>query len=107
MTSDTRKYVLVTTVSTFRQRYCIPMDQLQDLNSDMPVDPEWALDCVTCDEAEEFSQLHLGEQIVDHAVITEDEMLALFDKDNDYLTSWTREQKIEYVRSWKRQDMSL
>lgn len=102
MDANKTKYVLVTAVSTFRQRYCIPMDQLQELNTDMPVDPEWALDCVTCDEAEEFSQLHLGEQIVDYVVIDEDKMLTQFDRDNDYLAGWTKEQKIEYVRSWKR-----
>jgi len=81
------------------------MDQLQELNTDMPVDPEWALDCVTCDEAEEFSQLHLGEQIVDYAVVSEKEMLELFDKDNSYLSYWTKEQKLEHIGRWKREDL--
>jgi hypothetical protein len=103
--TDKTKYVLVTTVSTFRQRYCIPMDQLQALNTEMPVDPEWALDCVTCDEAEEFSQLHLGEQIVDYMVIDEDKMLTQFDRDNEYLSGWTKEQKLDYVRKWKRDEL--
>jgi hypothetical protein len=52
-------------------------------------------------EAEEFSQLHLGEMIVDSEIVTEEGMLAQFDKDNDYLTSWTTEQKINYIRDWK------
>ena len=52
-------------------------------------------------EIEEFSQDHLGEQIVDYDVLTEEEILAQFDKDNDYLTSWTTEQKINYIRDWK------
>jgi hypothetical protein len=105
MTPGKTKYVIVTAISTFRQRYCIPMDQLQELNTDMPVDPEWALDCVTCDEAEEFSQQHLGEQIVDHIVVSEKEMLELFDKDNSYLADWTKKQKLEHIGRWKREDL--
>lgn len=105
MKTDNPKYVIVTAISTFRQKYCIPMDQLQELNPDMPVDPEWALDCVTCDEAEEFSQLHLGEQIVDYVVVNEDKMLKQFDKDNDYLSSWTKDEKVKFVRKWKRVDI--
>ena len=95
------KYVLVTAISTHRMRYAIPMDELQKLNEEQPVDPKWALDCVTMQEIEEFSQEHLGEQIVDYDVLTEEEILAQFDKDNDYLTSWTTEQKINYIRDWK------
>ena len=34
-----KQYVIVTAVSTFRQRYCIPMDELQAENTDMTVDP--------------------------------------------------------------------
>ena len=99
--NDKPMYVVVTTVSTFRQRYCIPLDALQEMNPDEVVSLEWALDSVTCDEVEEFSQLHLGEQIVDHGLISEDEMLALFDKDNGYLSDWTKEEKLNHVRNWK------
>lgn len=95
------KYVLVTAISTHRIRYAIPMDELQKLNEKQPVNPKWALDCVTMQEIEEFSQEHLGEQIVDFDVLTEEEILARFDKDNDYLTSWTAEKKINYIRDWK------
>jgi hypothetical protein len=95
------KYVLVTAISTHRMRYAIPMDELQKLNEEQPVDPLWALDCVTMEEIDEFSQQHLGEQIVDYDVLTEEEILAQFDKDNDYLTSWTTEKKINYIRDWK------
>lgn len=64
-----------------------------------------ALDCVTCDEAEEFSQLHLGEQIVDYVVMEEGQMLTQFDRDNDYLARWTKEEKIDYVRNWMRREL--
>lgn len=98
------KYVIVTAISSHRMRYVIPVDELQKLNTDVPVEgheEEWAMDCVTCNEVNDFSQVHLGEQIVDAVVVDEDAMLAQFDKDNDYLAGWTKEKKIEYVRKWK------
>lgn len=101
------KYVIVTAISTFRQRYCIPVSQLVKMNTDIPVEGheiEWAEDCVTMEEAKEFSQLHLGETIVDSEIVTQEEMLVMFDKDNDYLRGWTVDQKIEYVNKWKFED---
>lgn len=98
------KYVIVTAISSHRMRYVIPVDELQKLNTDVPVEgieAEWAMDCVTCNEVNDFSQVHLGEQIVDAVVVDEDAMLAQFDKDNDYLKGWTKEKKVEYVRNWK------
>jgi hypothetical protein len=95
------EYVVVTTISTFRERYVIPMDELQKLNPDQPVDPSWALDCVTCQEIKEFSQRHVGEQIIDAQVVKEKEILQFFDADNDYLAEWSEEQKLEWIRDWK------
>lgn len=96
------KYVIVTAVSTFRMRYCIPVSELQKMNPDVPVEPErWAEDSVTMEEAEEFSQLHLGESIIDSMVVDEETMLSLFDKDNGYLSGWSKEKKIDFVRDWK------
>jgi hypothetical protein len=80
------------------------VDELQELNIEVPVEGremEWAEDCVTCNEVEEFSQKHIGETIIDSEILTEEQMLEKFDADNDYLTGWTREKKIEYVRNWK------
>ena len=98
------KYVIVTAISSYRMRYCIPVDELQKLNTDVPIEGheiEWADDCVTAEEVDEFSQMHIGEQIIDAVVIDEDAMLEQFDKDNDYLADWTKEKKIQYVRNWK------
>lgn len=93
------EYVVVTTISTFRHRYVMHRDDLQALNTESEVNPvEWAKDTVTCEECEEFSQLHLGEEIVDAHEMSEAEMLQLFDRDNDYLKNWTEEHKIEWVR---------
>jgi hypothetical protein len=97
-----RQYVVVTTTSTHRMRYVVPMDELQALNPEQPVDPKWALDNVTCEEVEEFSQDWMGEQIVDYDVIDQEQMLRLFDRDNPYLSQWTEEQKLNYVRKWQK-----
>lgn len=99
------KYVIVTAISQFRQRYAIPVDELKKLNLEVqPTDEElheWAHDCVTCEDVKEFSQHHLGETIIDSVLIDEDQMLEQFDRDNSYLRSWDREYKIEWVRDWK------
>jgi len=94
-----KDYVVVTTISSHRVRYVMHRDDLQKLNPDLPVDSvEWANDTVSSEECDEFSQKHMCETIVDTVEMTEDDMLDLFDKDNDYLSEWTKDQKIELVR---------
>lgn len=84
--------VLVECISTFRMRYVVEVPKGKD---------EWALDTVTMHEANELSQEHLGETIVSHRVISEDEYFKVFNKDNDYLKSWTDEQKKEFITRWR------
>lgn len=100
-----KEYVLVTAISHFRMRYCIPVDELRKENADASDKDfnavEWANDCVSMQECEEFSQAHISEDIVDTRVVSEDEMLRQFDEDNTYLSGWTREKKIESVHRWK------
>lgn len=95
-------YVVVTTVQTFRHRYVMHKDDLSKLNTDVePTDKDlvdWALDTVTCEECQEFSQEWMGEQIMDTYECTEDEMLTFFDRDNGFLKYWSKEQKIDWVR---------
>lgn len=98
------KYIIVTAISSYRMRYAIPVDELQLLNPRVPIDGhegEWACDCVTCEEVEEFSQKWLGETIVDSYEMTEEEILQQFDLDNDYLKDWPKEQKLKHIRNWK------
>lgn len=92
-----KKYARVTTVSTFHHTYVVPMDQLQSFNEDAEASVEWLADEVVMERVEEFSQKHLGEEIIDCDTIDEDEMLKLFDKQNEYLKSWSKEKKIEWV----------
>jgi len=87
--------VLVECISQFRQRYMVEVPKGK---------AEWALDTVTMEQADEFSQEHLGETIVSHRVVSKEEMLALCDKDNDYCKSWNDEHKMKtFVTSWDKQ----
>jgi len=79
-------WVLVEAVSMFRMRYMVETPDSH---------PEYALDTVVCQEAQEFSQEHLGETIVSHRVVSQEQALSLCDVDNDYCSSWTEEQKMK------------
>lgn len=87
MTEDVKEteWVLVDCVSTFRMRYMV---EVPKGNSD------WALDTVTLREAKEFSQEWIGEQIVSHRVVSEEEALAICDVDNNYCKVWDDSKKI-------------
>lgn len=98
------QWVLVDTVSTFRERYMIEVPVGIDNYGKDKID--WALDTVTMEEAKEFSQKHIGELIVSHRVVTKEEALSLCDEDNDYTISWSEEQKINtFFTCWKEEDV--
>lgn len=107
MKEQEEKYVVVSTVSQFRQRYCIPVSKLQELNTDIDITDnpkfqvEWANDSVTAEEIKEFSQHWMGEQIVDTFILDEERALQLFDRDNEYLSTWTKEKKLEWISDWR------
>ena len=87
------QWVLVECVSTFRQRYMVEVPVgTDDQGKDKTL---WALDTVTMEEAKEFSQEHIGEQIVSHRVVSKKEALELCDQDNDYTKSWDKELKMK------------
>ena len=89
-------YAVLTAVLQFRTRYVIPTSDIEDC------DPETFIkDSVTCNDVEEFSQLCLDENIIDTRLMTEEEVLKLFDRDNDYLSGWSREKKLEWINNWK------
>lgn len=87
---EKKQWVLVECIAQYRMRYMVEVPEGEK---------EWALDTVTMEDAKEFSQKYLGESIVSHRVVTEEEALALCDADNDYTngkygTPWTKEQKL-------------
>lgn len=95
----TNKYYVVTAISQYRMRYVVPVEELMD--EDGNVSKTWAMDSVVMEEVEEFSQEYIGETVID--VIEEDEeaILARFDDENSYLSGWTQEHKVKYIRDWR------
>ena len=86
------KLVMVEVLSQYRMRYVVEVEDNID----------HALEAVVYNtgnfEFHEFSQKHLGEcPVLDHYEITEDEYITMFDKDNDYLISWTDDQKKSFI----------
>jgi hypothetical protein len=93
MKNKETQWVLVDCVSTFRKRYMVEVPVgVDDYGNDKTL---WALDTVTMEEAKEFSQEYIGEQIVSHRVVSYDEALALSDTENDYTTSWDNDTKVK------------
>jgi hypothetical protein len=73
LTKSEHDLVLVETVSMFRMRYLVKVPKGK---------AEWALDTVTTNEAEEWTQTHLDENIVSHRVVNSDEAMRIFREDN-------------------------
>ena len=97
------RYVILTAISTFKIRYAIPEEALLVSCDGRVTGSEQRLidkatDAVIAERVEEFSQEWLGETVIDERICTEEEMLEIFDRENDYLRGWTREEKIDYVR---------
>jgi hypothetical protein len=89
------EWVLVEAVSTFRQRYMVEVPK---------GNAEWAMDTVAMAEAKEFSQEHLGEQIVSHRLVTEAEALVMCDTDNAYTANWADDMKQQaFFTFWEEQ----
>ena len=87
---ESKKLYVVDVMSTFRMRYVVKARS-----------EEHALDEVVMEEHntdfKEFSQEHIGTHIFSSRELTEEQYLELFDKDNDYLKGWTKEQKLDSI----------
>ena len=84
--TEETEWVLVEAISQFRERYMVEVPKGK---------AEWALDTVTLNQAQEFSQEHLGEVIVSHRVVSFDEAMKLCNKDNHYCSAWSDEKKLD------------
>lgn len=85
---EEKELVLVECISSYRIRYVVEVPKGK---------AEYALDTVTMNQAKEFSQHWLGEQIASHRVIDENEYFATFDEDNAYLSKWDADQKKKMI----------
>ena len=104
--NENKDYVVVTAISMYRMRYVMHKNDLTisspgiktTLTSGDTTAIEIAMDAVTMNECEEFSQEHVGEYIIDTMEMSEDNVLELYDKENDYLSEWTKEKKLVHIR---------
>ena len=93
---------LVEVVSQFRIRYVVEARELEDaldevVNKTDVYDPEWR----------EFSQCHIGENIVSSRKINDEEYFELFDQDNEYISNITDEHKLAFVNRVKYTDSEI
>lgn len=79
-----KKLFVVETISQFRHRYYIEDETL-----------EYAFDTVSMEEAEEGTQLYLGETIVQGREVSEEEIVRLILEDEPYMSDWTPEKLLE------------
>jgi hypothetical protein len=99
---EKRKYVVVNTVVTYKHQYVIPMDQLQDLNPDSPVEAAWAADTVVMEEANPTATKMIGENIVDIMTVDEPTAYAFVRMDNPHYGDVNDEFVAMMIDSWKR-----
>lgn len=86
------QYAIVTVISSYRTRYAVPVKD-EDFKT-----VERVKTMVADNEVDEFSQLWLGEQIIDAQVVDQHQMLNMFDVENEYLKGWSTKQKIDFVK---------
>lgn len=94
--ADEPKYVVVTTIQTFKHTYMMPVS---DCLTEDPT--EGACDEVTMEAVREAGQQWLGEQIFATEVVGEEKALEIFDRESPYLKEWPREQKINFINDWQ------
>lgn len=94
------EWVMVEALSQFKVTYMV----------EVPVGKtEYALDTVTMEQAQEFSQEHLRptDIILGHRVLSKEEALKLCDEHNEYSSSWNEETKIKnFFTTWSEQNES-
>lgn len=105
----TNKYAVVTTITTVRKRYIIPMSDLQAMNPDAKVELQWAEDCVIMDEANPVSLKFLGETIVDTFEADVTDALKVLDEDMpdgihpyEPIITLNVADKMEIINNWKK-----
>jgi hypothetical protein len=97
-TNDQPQYVIVTTIQTFKHKYAIPVSDCRT------EDPRiGAMDEVTMQSVREMGQEWLGETIVDAQTVPLSVALNQFDALSPYLSSWSHDQKVQFLNNWQEQ----
>lgn len=99
-------YVIVDTISVFKQRYIIPREEVQRFNEEVALTDKlaklWSQESVECEEVKEFSQRWLGETVTNIDFADTPKVLALFKEDNEQLSEeWSQAKQLDYINDWK------
>jgi hypothetical protein len=89
------KIVLVETVSMFRHIYAVELEDNQP--ADYAVEDVMYFTTGGETEFDEVAQEHVGENILSHRVVSEEEYLKMFDEMNPYFIEWSDEQKKKFI----------
>ena len=88
--NEDRKIFIVESVSMFRMRYAVFATCAEDAADEFTME-------LGNEKFHEMSQQHIGENIVSIRKVKESKFIKEFDKDNDYLKSWSEEQKLAMI----------
>ena len=99
-------YVIVDTISVFKQRYIIPREEVQRFNEEVALTDKlaklWSQESVEAEEVKEFSQRWLGETVTNIDFADTPKVLALFKEDNEQLSKeWSQAKQLDYINDWK------
>ena len=99
-------YVVVDTISVFKQRYIIPREEVQRMNEDITctdkLAKQWAHESVECEEVKEFSQRWLGETVTNIDIVDTVKALPYFKEDNEQLSKeWSQAKQLDFINDWK------
>lgn len=99
-------YVIIDTVSMFKQRYIIPREEVQKMNEEIKLNDklakQWSQESVESEEVKEFSQRWLGETVSNIDFADTEKVLKLFKDDNEELSKeWSQARQLDYINDWK------
>ena len=99
-------YVVIDTISVFKQRYIVPREEVQKWNEEIKLTDKlakvWAQESVEAEEVKEFSQRWLGETVTNIDFADTQKVLNLFKEDNERLSEeWTQARQLDYINDWK------
>lgn len=99
-------YVVVDTISVFKQRYIIPREEVQRFNEEVALTDKlaklWSQESVEAEEVKEFSQKWLGETVTNIDFANTEKVLKIFKEDNEQLSEeWTQAKQLDFINDWK------
>ena len=95
-------YVIVDTISVFKQRYIIPREGLHEDRIPDKLARQFAQEFVESEEVKEFSQRWLGETVTNVDFADTEKVLRLLKEDNELLAEeWSQAKQLDYINNWK------